>query len=216
MTTRKLALAWCALLLAAPLAAEELIEDFENVANTAYGTCAQLPAGWGWMNLDLRTPSNGVSWVTQGWCVTGDPDRAGNQVAVSNSWYSPEGAADDWIYTPEVQLGIDPVLYWAGESQDDAYLETYEIRISLGLPTLLDFDDEPILAQIANEPGDVKTPHRLELALYAGETVYIAWRNVSNDKFLLFIDDVRVVDEIFVNGFEGSEACDWETNDPYC
>ena len=205
-------------LAASPLAAapDALAEDFETEPDTGILTCAALPAGWTQLDEDGRTPHESTAWVNQAWCVTGGVEASGNEAAVSNSWYFPAGAADDWLITPQIQLGTNPAVLWKGLSRIADFPETYEVRISTEVPQVLDFLDNPPVATVVGESGAGLTPHRASLAAYAQDFVYLAWRNLSDDKYLLMIDDIVVVDEIFVNGFEGTDACLWGTNDPYC
>ena len=181
-----------------PISAEEILnESFQGVTPPpGTGGCGPLPAGWSRINNDGRTPDPLVGWCTQAWCGREDPENPANAFVGSVSYYSPIGAADDWLITPQVQLGAFPRVSWKGETQDPSYPETYELRISTGQPTVGDFVANPALATVVGEVAATLTAHDVGLAAYANQLVYLAWRNVSNDKFILWIVDVRIYNQV--------------------
>ncbi len=190
-----------------------LLEDFETTPDTLFGTCATLPAGWISIDEDGRFPDPTVDWIAEAWCLSGDPDVAMNEVAVSTSWYAPAGAADDWLITPQFEVPADyPRLRWSAEAQDPGFPDGYEVRISTNAPVVADFLANPVLITIPAETGGVMTPRELDLMTYAGQTVYIAWRNTSNDQFMLFVDNVLIQGGyIFMDGFESGDTTAWSS-----
>lgn len=163
-----------------------LEEDFEG---------GMLPAGWSVIDVDMRTPDMNVAFVDDAFVVTDEFEPAMNFGAYSTSWYSPAGAADDWLVTPQISLGTGTSVSWEGWAPDGMFPDGYELRISTGMPTVMDFMANPALFTIANE-AQAFTGHTVDLAAagYASQNVYLAWRNNSNDEFILVIDNISIVD----------------------
>jgi len=171
---------------------------------TAGGAGTYLfPSGWLLRNVDNRTPSAAVAYVNDAWEVREDFAFDVNQtVAFSTSWYTPAGAADDWMWTPAIALPAgNSVLSWRSVTYDPSYRDGYEVRVmtSPNVPT----GGTGVLGnQVSNSTqifsiaadNTAWTAHSVPLDTYAGQTVYVGFHNNSNDKFLLLIDDVKVVD----------------------
>ncbi len=160
-------------------------EDFSNLNGA-------LPAGWTMINVDGNIPNAAVSQFTTAWIIAGDFDNPTDTVAMSNSWYTPAGTSNDWLITPSIALTTNNVLSWEAESQDALYLESYEVRVSTTTPTVTGFLANPALFTIAGEAGAVWTTHTVDLqaAGYSNQNVYLAWRNISTDEFVIMIDDI--------------------------
>ncbi len=161
-----------------------------------------FPSGWLLRNVDNRTPAASVSYINEAWEVREDfAEDSNNCVAFATSWYSPAGAANDWMWTPAI--GPIPagnsVLSWRAKNYDAAYLDGYEVRV-MTAPTVPTGGTGVIGNQITNstvvysnaaEPT-VWSSHTVDLSSYVNQTVYIGFRLTSTDKFLLVIDDVTV------------------------
>ncbi len=161
-------------------------EDFSNLGGS-------LPAGWTVIDVDGLTPNTSVAQFTSAWIIAGDFDNAADTVAMSNSWYTPAGQSNDWLVTPQITLTANNVLNWEAESQDINYLESYEVRISTTTPTVAGFNANPALTTITNENGAVWTQRNVAIpTTYNGQNVYIAWRNISTDEFILMVDDISI------------------------
>jgi len=169
-----------------PIEVVLLEEDFEGGA---------LPMGWTVIDVDGHTPDMNVSFVDDAWVVADEFEPGMNFGAYSTSWYAPAGQSDDWLITPQITLGSSTEVDWEGWAPDQNFPDGYELRISTGMPTVVDFMANPALFTIADE-GDPFTEHTVDLAAagYMNQDVYLAWRNNSNDEFILVIDNVRVAD----------------------
>lgn len=157
-----------------------LSEDFE----------AGIPGTWTVIDGDGATPRPEMGLVA-GWQGRADyRDSLANKVAVSPSWYTVPGVSDDWLISPAVAIGGNSCLSWKAYSQDPFFKESYEVRIAATPDTAALLAATP-LETVTAESG---TPHYLSASLlaYAGQTVHIAFRQTSNDKFVLALDDVRV------------------------
>lgn len=159
-------------------------EDFE-------GTAGAFPAGWTLFNVDGLTPNSSVNYVNNAWIVREDFEglTPPNNAAFSTSWYSPAGTSDDWMMTPAVTLTANNKLIWDALAPDASFSDGYEVRISSTTPTIA--ASSTVLFSTAAE-NSTFTNRIIDLSAYAGQTVYISWRNNSTDKFLLLIDNVSI------------------------
>ena len=179
-------------------------EDFDGIGGATAGGAGtySFPAGWLKRNVDNRTPAASVSYVNEAWERREDfANNVTDSCAFSTSWYSPAGAADDWMWTPLIgPLPANCVLKWNAVTYDASYPDGYSVRImtsSQGPPT---GGTGVIGNQVTNSTqvfsiaaeNTTWTARQLSLNAYAGQSIYIAFRNTSNDKFILLIDDVVV------------------------
>jgi hypothetical protein len=160
-------------------------------------------------NVDNRTPATNVAYVNDAWEVREDfnlsPGNSGACAAFSTSWYTPAGAANDWMWTPPIALpaGGSAEVSWRAVAYDPAYPDGYEVRI-MAAPTEPTGGTGAIGNQITNSTtvfsiaaeSSAWTARSASLAAYAGQTVRVGFRNNSTDKFLLLIDDIEVVNRI--------------------
>jgi len=155
-----------------------------------------FPSDWQLFNVDGRTPANDVAYVNAAWEVREDfGNDVSNCAAFSTSWYTPAGAADDWMWSPAISIPADGgVLRWSAIAYDLNFRDGYEVRVKTGaMPTQA---NQTTSAVVFSTPAEEATwtQHTFDLASYAGQTVYVGFRNNSVDKFLLLVDDVRVSD----------------------
>src|SRR5690606_281463 len=110
---------------------------------------------------------------------------------VSTSWYSPAGTADDWITSPSFVVPAgNPFLIWEEYAPDAQYADGYEVRISTTGNTTADFTTTLYSTPSAGSSGF--TYKTVGLNAYIGQSVRVAFRNNSNDKFLLYLDNIEV------------------------
>ncbi|MCU0432549.1 MAG: choice-of-anchor J domain-containing protein [Bacteroidia bacterium] len=184
-------------------------EDFDGIGGSTSGGAGTytFPAGWLLRNVDNVPPDAGVAYVNDAWERREDfANSVTDSAAFSTSWTDPVGIANDWMWTPLIgPLPANCVLKWNAISYDPLYPDGYEIRImtsAQGPPT---GSNGVIGNQITNSTSIFSiaaenttwTARQVSLAAYAGQSVYIAYRNNSNNQFLLLIDDVTV--EVQVN-----------------
>jgi hypothetical protein len=153
-----------------------------------------MPATFSLYNVDMRTPAGSVAFVNQAWIVRDDPDRTiADSVAISTSWYAPDGAADDWMVSPAITIptGLNIQLTWEAIAFDADFRDGYEVRIFTAAPTDSTLANSTLALTIAAE-NDTWTQRSLNLSAYAGQTIYVAFRNKSNNMFLLAIDNIVV------------------------
>jgi hypothetical protein len=184
-------------------AAVLLSESFTPPGNDCIGDLTTFPAGWTRHNVDNRTPNANVSYVNQAWTVREDfGDITSNCVPFSTSWYTPAGAANDFMCTPAVALTAQTVLTWRARAYDVAYPDGYEVRVMRAAPTggtgvignmitgsTVVFSIAADSASWANHSVD------LDALGFVNEPVYTCFRNNSSDKYLLVVDDVSIIAE---------------------
>jgi len=158
-----------------------------------FNAATTLPVGWQSIDNDGKTndPTFVTNWGSSiaGWAI--DVYSTGNNAAFSTSWYSPVGASDDWLITPQISIPANASLSWKAQSLDPNTLDAYEVRVATTNTVVGFLATSPIYTNAA-ELGALTT-RTASLAAYSGQNVYIAFRNVSNDKFVLVIDDVQVL-----------------------
>jgi len=183
-------------------------EDFDGMTGSTAGgpgTYA-FPAGWLLRNVDNAAPAANVSYVNEAWERREDfAGTVSDSAAFSTSFTSPTGIANDWMWTPAITITSNCVLKWNAKAYDPAYADGYEVRImtSPDMPTGgagvigNQITNSTVLFSIPAE-NSAWTARQVNLNTYAGQTVYIAFRNNSNDKFILVIDDI-IVESILNN-----------------
>lgn len=160
------------------------LEDFQNSAGFNSFTL---------VNQDGRAPASGVSYVNNAWVRRADLDDNTDTIAVSTSWYDPAGAADDWMITPLIHIDSQSILSWRAKAQDPDFPDGYQVRISTTDTALASFLSNFALFNVnAEQPDWVTRTVDLAAAGYANQDVYIAFRNISNDQFLLKVDDIMI------------------------
>ena len=159
-----------------------------------------FPDGWLLRNVDNRTPDAQVAYVNEAWEVREDFQLdTTNCVAFSTSYYAPVGAANDWMWTPRIDIPGSTELSWRARTYDPAFPDGYEVRVMLA-PLVPTGGTGVIGNQITSSTTIYSTAaaptswitQRVPLDAYAGQGVYVGFRNNSNDKFLLVIDDITV------------------------
>lgn len=150
-------------------------EDFENGLEgwTIY-TLGESPQSEGWFTFD----------PTQGLTVTA---HSGSQVAASFSWSSQAFDADNWLVTPQVDLGGTLSFF---DCVNGGYPDAYEVRLSTTGNKVEDFTE--VLRPMANgtlgEWGEVS----IDLSAYEGQKGYIAIHHTGYDNNYIVIDDFSI------------------------
>ncbi len=191
-------------------------ETFDNIpgsTNGGAGTYSFAP-GWSLFNIDGRTASGSVRYIGNAWERREDFSfNLADSCAFSTSLYTHGGAADDWMATPAISLlsatGLS--LKWNAVAYDASFSDGYEVRIMTVAPNAGNLLTSTVIFSTSAESATWSS-HSVSLDAYAGQTVYILFRNNSNDKFLLLIDDVIVektaVQPITLLNFTGSFTAD--------
>ncbi len=178
-------------------------EDFDGIGGPTAGGAGTytFPAGWLLRNVDNGAPAAAVSYVNEAWERREDfVNSVTDSCAFSTSWTTPAGTANDWMWTPPIAIpSATCQLEWNALAYDAMYADGYEVRVMVA-PTTPTGGPGVIGNQITNStllftiPAEnvAWTARTASLSAYSGQTIRIAYRNNSNDKFLLLIDDVTV------------------------
>jgi len=103
------------------------------------------------------------------------------------------GPNNDWIITPQITLGSagNNVTFWARSSTDMYGLERLRVLVSSdGNTNTADFTAVST-GNYLSVPAEW-TQYTISLDAYAGQDVYIALNYLSNDAFILLVDDFAV------------------------
>jgi thiol-disulfide isomerase/thioredoxin len=150
-----------------------------------------IPNTWTLLNVDGRTPASQTNFVTAAWIW--DNNQYVGRCAISTSWYTPAGAADDWMITAPIIIpagSTNVQLSWRATAVNSSYADGYDVKISPNAGnTVADFTVNAF--SIAHENVSWTT-RSYDLTSYAGDTITIAFRNNSNDDVLLGVDDIKV------------------------
>jgi hypothetical protein len=176
-------------------------EDFDFVGGPTSGGAGtySFPPGWSLRNVDNSTPDAQVSYVNNAWTRREDfKFNVQDSCAFSTSWYAPVGSANDFMWTPLIgPLPDHCQLSWNAVAYDVAYPDGYEIRVMTVPPTGgsgsigNQLTNSTVVFSISAENPNW-TQRTADLNAFAGQAVYIGFRNNSNDKFVLLIDDIKV------------------------
>ncbi len=182
-------------------------EDFDGIGGPTAGGAGTytFPPGWLLRNVDNGTPAGAVSYVNEAWERREDFNfNVADSAAFSTSWITPVVATNDWMWTPLVSsITANTVLRWNAVTYDVSYRDGYEVRIMVA-PSVPTGGTGTIGNQITNSTvvfstaaeNTTWTAREVNLAAYAGQNIYIGFRNNSTDKFLLLIDDIQVINII--------------------
>ena len=113
------------------------------------------------------------------------PAHSGSYVVMGRSWNSSAYHVDNWLITPQVDLG-GTLSYWVLD--DGQYHENCDVYIST---TTNDINAFTLLADPANATSDW-SERIVDLTSYNGQRGYIAFRLNDYDQDYLFIDDVAI------------------------
>ncbi len=184
-----------------------LSQDFESLADF---TLAFDP----WKTIDVR---GGATWGIQGSSFpnSGQPmawinfvpslaspppvnmtTHSGLKMAVCFSSMPPNSPNDKWLISPKMHLGVEGKLSLWVQTYNVTYgLEKYNIGVSTGGSGPSDFT---IIAGSETAPVDW-TRKEYDLSAYAGQDVYIGIENVSNNQFIMLVDDILITSTVGIN-----------------
>jgi hypothetical protein len=148
-----------------------------------------IPGNMTLINQDGLTPNTNVAFINNSWVADTDPDDANNVLAVSTSWYTPAGTANDWIITPAITIPAGgATLKFRTRSADPNFADGFEVRCG-NTPNIA--GQTNLLLSVAAEQATWNNRF-ISLNSFAGQTIHISFRNNSNDKLVLFLDDILV------------------------
>lgn len=176
-------------------------EDFEGTTSPIGSNgFSALPAGWTTMNVD-NTSAYYQDFTTNAWLKGQSAIGSSNSIR-SVSWNNNSAiASNDWAWTPAITLPntTDLYLQWDAAAYESAYADGYEVRIMVGTAPTGGagnignmISGSTVLYSTAAETTSFVT-RSVNISSYAGNVVYIGFRNNSLDKNFLEIDNVNVI-----------------------
>lgn len=161
-----------------------------DLLNTDFQT--GMPVAYTLVDNDGNTPAAQVSEYTSAWITVQDPENTTDTVAASTSYFSPVGTADRWMITPALTLGsFGNFIEWEAKSQDASYPDDYMVLVSTTDDQITSFTDTIGSIDQENFEWTYRTVD-LSSEGYNNQTIYVAFVNVTEDGFKLYVDDIRV------------------------
>lgn len=133
-------------------------------------------------------PPEGWTLINEGSSNTWEFYDTGNTGKCTRIKYN-SSAHNDWLITPQIEVKENDKLTLYAKNHSNSYLEQFHIKLSTSDKQQSDFT-----ATIASavEPGTVWEQYSYDLSAYAGQKVYIAFQAISEDKYYLYLDDIKV------------------------
>lgn len=168
------------------VASAQFSEDFEAMpVISGYG---DLPAENGWVIYDQDQNIPYVSaFDNRPWLVKELSD--GNYAAASTSYYKSPGKSDDWMVLPKISLppGVIPYLMFDLKALDAPYFGELEVLVSTTGNAIADFTK---LFEITS--AEEFETHGVDLSAYVGKDVYVAFRNIANNQYIMAVDNIEL------------------------
>ena len=122
----------------------------------------------------------------------------GETFAASPSLFTVAGTADDWMVTPAINLpnnATTKTLEFDARSGDAAWLDGVEIYVSTTGNSPADFLTSAALynSTTTGEPS-TWTTRNVDLSSFSGQIIYIGFRHNNYNKFILGIDNIKVIE----------------------
>jgi hypothetical protein len=127
------------------------------------------------------------AWVTREITYT---NGTKDTIAVSCSYYTPAGTANDWLISPAFTPVANSWLLFDALAQDANYPDGFKVLISTTGAAWSNFTAAPVLTVPAESATGWAT-HAINLSAYVGLSINIAFVNNSNDMFLLYLNNIR-------------------------
>lgn len=150
-----------------------------------------IPSSFSIVDADGLTPDPSVSEYINAWIAVADQDDPTDTVAATTSYFTPPGTADRWLISPALQLGsFGNFISWKAKSQDASYPDDYLVLLSNTDNSIASFSDT--LGYIIEENFEW-TERSVDLSSLGlnDQTIYIAFRLITEDGFKLYIDDIH-------------------------
>jgi len=129
-----------------------------------------------------------------------------NVYIAANSWFTPVGISDDWFAVGPITIPAAGAHVKVGDNYNDpAYRDAFKLLVSTtGLSNYTDFTDPAILTigdnssltvtDTAQWPNNQFVMRGASLMSFAGQDIYIAIQHQANDRFIINMDDLVVLE----------------------
>lgn len=144
--------------------------------------------------INPNLPFNVPAFKTTGWAVVYNA-LENDTFLVSTSWLDTLVAVNRWIITPPItNITANTVLTWLAKSPDANFQESYEVYGTNKTGTLVaqDFAVGDLLFSTNSENSNW-TRRSVSLGNFVGQTLRFAFKNNSNNKYQIWIDDIEVI-----------------------
>lgn len=127
---------------------------------------------------------------------------------VSTSWVDTNKVTSRWILLPVVNgISVNSVLHWKAMAPDPTYADGYAVYISTNtsVADTTIFNNSNKVFQLndnSTSGGGEKQnwiQRSISLANYSGQSIRIAFKNISNQKYQLWLDDITVENLPYAN-----------------
>lgn len=165
----------------------------QTIMSENFDAATTLPTGWTQLNIDALSPATNVNFMgTNGWVVRPKATGSTDNQAVSTSWYTPAGVSNDWLISPSIPVPAvgTNVVQFDAMAPDANYSDGFKVYISTSPITASSLPTTPVLTVPA--AANTFTSYSASLASFAGQNIYVAIQNYSNDMYLLFVDNFKV------------------------
>jgi len=166
-----------------------------------------IPSSYSIVDNDGLLPDPSVFSYSAAWISVVDPKNPTDTVASSTSFFYPTGMADRWLITPSLSLGnYGNFIRWQAKSQDASFPEDYLVLVSNTDTKLSSFKDT--IGYVIQENADW-TERTVDLSMegYNNQTIFIAFRLITKNGYILYLDDVncRKDDPLGINEIHNSD-----------
>lgn len=144
--------------------------------------------------INPNKPFNVPALKTEGWAVVYNA-LENDTFLVSTSWLDTLVAVNRWIITPSItNITANTVLTWLAKSPDANFKESYEVygTNKTGVLVAQDFAVGDLLFSTTGE-NSIWTRRSVSLGNFVGQTLRFAFKNNSNNKYQLWVDDIEVI-----------------------
>ncbi|MEN9743355.1 MAG: hypothetical protein RLZZ65_1160 [Bacteroidota bacterium] len=152
-----------------------------------------IPTNYSQLNLDNQAPAVGLEPFAAGWITTLDPENIQDTVAAATSYFTTADTANRWLITPALSLGsYGNYLSWEAKSHDPSFPDDYLVLVSTTTNDPAAFTDTIGNVNGENFEWTCRTVN-LSNHGYNDSTIYIAFVLRSFDKYILYLDDIKVL-----------------------
>ena len=160
------------------------------------GFVGSIPSEFSIYNEDGLTPVNAspYSFIDEAWKIINYEGYG--KAATSTSNYVGGGQADDWLVTPQISIPSsfsNLSLFYKVAGFNANATDDYEVLISTTGNSPEDFSDAPVFSENSIGSGEL-LQRSISLDDFAGDDIYIAFRNTASTVNLLIIKDIEVRD----------------------
>ncbi len=115
--------------------------------------------------------------------------HGGNKAAMVMNTVTAGAPNNDWFISPQIQLGTQSAIsLWAGSLSIQWGEEEFYVAVSTTNNTPASFTT----VSQKFEPGEAYEQFTVDLSAYDGQAIYIGIQCVSNDHWVLMVDDINI------------------------